>query len=164
MKLELQSKTEEVEKEMHELNKLIKDGECVAIYSQRTTAPPAYPLKALWKRWLPRPNNCLRSIRTIESLYASEEFAKLEALDEATKSYEQLKAYEQRITFAYGKAETLRSMAGLLAPEAPAVISKQTEETLRLIKPKVEMWHQICSWQTDTEKVKPYKAVPCSIS
>ncbi|CDJ36189.1 LOW QUALITY PROTEIN: uncharacterized protein EMH_0009970 [Eimeria mitis] len=106
MKVELRTKREEVEKEMQELNKLVKD----------------------------------------------EEFTKLEALDDPTRSYEQLKAYEERINFAYGKAETLRGMAELLAPEAPAVISKETEETLRLIKPKVEMWHQICSWQSSTDK------------
>ncbi|CDJ52736.1 hypothetical protein EBH_0004790 [Eimeria brunetti] len=106
MKVELKAKREEVEKEMEELNKLIKD----------------------------------------------EEFSRLEALDNAAKSYEQLKTYEQRIDFAYSKADTLRGMAELLIPEAPAVISNQTEETLRLIKPKVEMWHQICSWQDSTAK------------
>lgn len=107
---------------------------------------------------------CHRSIPALEPLHVSEEFSRIEALDNATKSYEQLKTYEQRINFAYGKAETLRGMAELLVPEAPAVISKETEATLRLIKPKVEMWHQICSWQTDTAKVKssfaPYFSLP----
>lgn len=88
------------------------------------------------------------------SSHVPDEYTRLDALKNATRCFEQLKEYQQRIDFAYGKAETLRGMKELLAPESPAVISKQTQETFRRIKPKVEMWQQICSWQADTSKVR----------
>ncbi|CDJ70402.1 dynein beta chain, flagellar outer arm, putative [Eimeria necatrix] len=106
MKLELKAKTQEVDNEIQDLDRLVND----------------------------------------------DEYTRLDALKNATRCFEQLKEYQQRIDFAYGKAETLRGMKELLAPESPAVISKQTQETFRRIKPKVEMWQQICSWQADTSK------------
>lgn len=88
------------------------------------------------------------------SSHVPDEYKRLDALKNATRCFEQLKEYQKRIDFAYGKAETLKGMKELLAPESPAVISKHTQETFRRIKPKVEMWQQICSWQADTSKVR----------
>ncbi|OEH75824.1 hypothetical protein cyc_04028 [Cyclospora cayetanensis] len=104
MKADLKARTEEVENEMEELNKLISD----------------------------------------------EEFGTLGAWKNAARCFEQLKEYQQRISLVYEKAESLRVMRELFSPDIPAVISKQIQEAVSSIEPKVTMWQHICSWQCDT--------------
>ncbi|KAL8445805.1 hypothetical protein Emed_005361 [Eimeria media] len=81
-----------------------------------------------------------------------EELSKLIVDEEAPKCFEKLKDYQNRIDFAYGKAETLRGMRELLIPDSSGVLSKQAEATFNAIKPKVAMWENICLWQADTAK------------